>query len=180
MSEHEHKQHAMQMGWGRFAAMIGTSTFIMFFLMYQLVYEADHAMFSVNRLVAALIMGSVMTLVMLGFMWSMYEGKGARIGVLAGGAVLAIVLLSLNRGQVLIGVDDDDARRRLLRHAIASPRIAVMARPQDEHHLPSFRHSARLLDETVTRCIPPAARPGPPLPPARRSRPPAKPAGKYW
>jgi len=46
----------MQMSWGRFAAMIGTSTFIMFFLMYQLVYTFDHATFSLNRLLASLVM----------------------------------------------------------------------------------------------------------------------------
>ena len=43
----------------------------MFFLMYQLVYEADHLTFSVNRLVASFVMGAVMTVVMLGYMWSM-------------------------------------------------------------------------------------------------------------
>ena len=65
----EQNDRMMKMGWGRFAAMIATSTFIMFFLMYQLVYEADHLMFSVNRLVASFVMGSVMAAVMLGFMW---------------------------------------------------------------------------------------------------------------
>ena len=60
--------------WIRFAGMIATSTFIMFFLMYQLVYSTDHATFSMNRLIASLVMGCVMTVVMLGFMWSMYQG----------------------------------------------------------------------------------------------------------
>jgi hypothetical protein len=33
------QQHEMpSMSWGRFAAMIAVSTFIMFFLMYQLIY----------------------------------------------------------------------------------------------------------------------------------------------
>jgi hypothetical protein len=36
--DHPDKQHhKMHMGWGRFAAMIATSSVIMFFLMYQLV-----------------------------------------------------------------------------------------------------------------------------------------------
>ena len=99
----EQNDGKMKMGWGRFAAMIATSTFIMFFLMYQLVYEADHAMFSLNRLVASLVMGSVMTAVMLGFMWSMYEGSGIKMGVLAGAVVLGVVLLFVNRSQALIG-----------------------------------------------------------------------------
>ena len=36
------------MSWWRFAGMIATSTVIMFFLMYQLVYSSDHLMFSLN------------------------------------------------------------------------------------------------------------------------------------
>ena len=74
----DHGQPGMKMGWGRFAAMILTSTVLMFFLMYQLVYSADHAMFSLNRLMSALIMGSLMTAIMLGFMWKMYEGAAQR------------------------------------------------------------------------------------------------------
>ena len=91
----QHKQ--MSMSWWRFAAMIATSTFIMFFLMYQLVYEADHLMFSINRLVASLVMGSVMTIVMLGFMWSMYQGMATKIAVLGVALVAAVALLAINR-----------------------------------------------------------------------------------
>src|SRR3546814_16723680 len=76
------------MGWGRFSAMIAVSTFIMFFLMYQLVYSSEHLMFSLNRLIAAFIMGSVMTMVMLGFMWSMYKGMALKVAVLAGALIL--------------------------------------------------------------------------------------------
>ena len=90
---HQQKQKQMTgMGWGRFAGMIATSTFIMFFLMYQLIYTFDHARFSVNRLVASLVMGCVMTAVMLAFMWSMYRGKGTKIAVL-GSAIAEMQLL---------------------------------------------------------------------------------------
>jgi hypothetical protein len=101
-----HDKQPMKMGWGRFAAMIATSTFIMFFLMYQLVYATDHLTFSVNRLIASLVMGAVMTVVMLGFMWSMYEGMATRIGVLAIATLVGGVLLYVNRSQYLI----DDTR----------------------------------------------------------------------
>jgi hypothetical protein len=107
-----------KMGWGRFAAMIATSTFIMFFLMYQLVYEADHATFSLNRLVASLVMGAVMTVVMLGFMWKMYEGMGTKIGVLAVAASLGAVLLYANRSQALIG-DTAFMKAMIPHHSIA-------------------------------------------------------------
>ena len=127
----DQQKHSMKMGWGRFAAMIATSTFIMFFLMYQLVYEADHAMFSVNRFVAALVMGSVMTVVMLGFMWSMYEGMGTKVAVLAGAALLGAVLLYVNRAQVLI--DDTRFMKSMIPHhsiAINNARKAEISDPR--------------------------------------------------
>ena len=97
----QHK--GMMMSWGMFAATIGTSIFIMFFLMYQLIYSLDHFFFSTNRLVAALIMGATMTAVMLGFMWSMFRGKGVKIAVLLGAVVVALALLVVNRSQTLNG-----------------------------------------------------------------------------
>ena len=119
------------MGWGRFAAMIATSTFIMFFLMYQLVYSAEHVEFSVNRLLAAFVMGAVMTVVMLGYMWSMYEGTGLRIGILTGASLLAVVLLFVNRGQVLIG-DTTFMKSMIPHHSIAinNARKAVIRDPR--------------------------------------------------
>ena len=97
------QQHSMKMGWGRFAAMIAASTVIMFFLMYQLVYSPDHATFSINRLLSSLIMGAVMTVVMLAFMWKMYEGQGTKIAVVSIGAIAALALLAANRNQSLVG-----------------------------------------------------------------------------
>ncbi|KZE35949.1 DUF305 domain-containing protein [Chelatococcus daeguensis] len=106
------------MGWGRFAAMIATSSFIMFFLMYQLVYTFDHAMFSTNRALAALIMGAVMTAVMLGFMWSMYRGTGVKIAVMVCAVVLGALLLVVNRGQWLIN-DTRFMQAMIPHHSIA-------------------------------------------------------------
>jgi hypothetical protein len=95
--------HKMGMSWWRFAAMIAASTVIMFFLMYQLIYTPDHAMFSMNRLIASLVMGCVMAIVMLGFMWPMYRGTAAKIAVLACAALAGAGLLVVNRTQALIG-----------------------------------------------------------------------------
>ena len=99
----DQQKQMMGMSWGRFAAMIAISTVIMFFLMYQLVYSFDHVMFSINRLVSSLVMGSVMTVVMLSFMWSMYKGQAMKVAVLAGALLLAVALLATNRSQALIG-----------------------------------------------------------------------------
>ena len=108
----------MKMGWGRFAAMIAASTVIMFFLMYQLVYSADHAMFSLNRLLSALIMGAVMTVVMLTFMWKMYEGQGIKVAVAAVAALVAVALLATNRSQALVG-DTTFMKAMIPHHSIA-------------------------------------------------------------
>jgi hypothetical protein len=112
------KQGGLTMSWGRLAGMIAVSTAIMFFLMYQLVYSWDHVQFSMNRFLAALIMGCVMTGVMLGFMWSMYRGQSAKIAVVSLAAVGAIALLALNRGQALVG-DVTFMKAMIPHHSIA-------------------------------------------------------------
>lgn len=90
------------MSWARFAAMIATSVAVMFVLMYQLVYAGDHLTFSLNRLLASVLMGFVMVLVMLGFMWPMYQGMRTKVAVLAAAAVLGAITFGMNRGQTLI------------------------------------------------------------------------------
>jgi hypothetical protein len=106
------------MSWGRFALMIAVSTVIMFFLMYQLVYSFDHLRFSVNRVLAALIMGYVMAAVMLAFMWKMYKGLRTKLAVVFGVAAMALILLAMNRGQVLVG-DTAFMRAMIPHHSIA-------------------------------------------------------------
>ncbi|KTD13324.1 DUF305 domain-containing protein [Legionella jamestowniensis] len=119
------------MSWGRFAAMIATSTFIMFFLMYQLIYSFDHAVFSVNRLIASLVMGCVMTIVMLGFMWSMYKGVGTKIGILILAVIGGVILLFVNRSQILI--EDINFMKSMIPHhsiAINNARKASISDPR--------------------------------------------------
>ncbi|MDI5889538.1 DUF305 domain-containing protein [Halomonas rhizosphaerae] len=127
----DEKRQMTGMGWGRFAAMIATSTFIMFFLMYQLVYSFDHAMLSTNRLIASLVMGCVMTVVMLAFMWSMYKGVKTKIGVLVLASLLCVIFLFANRSQSLIG-DDDFMKSMIPHHSIAinSSRKASISDPR--------------------------------------------------
>lgn len=114
----EQKNEMKGMSWGRFAGMIVTSTVIMFFLMYQLIYSIDHATFSMNRLIASLLMGCIMAIVMLGFMWSMYQGQTTKIAVVAVAAVLAVALFSTNRSQALIN-DVSFMRSMIPHHSIA-------------------------------------------------------------
>jgi hypothetical protein len=128
MKEHH---EPMKMSWGRLAAMIGISTVLMFVLMYQLIYTTDHAFFSVNRLVASLVMACVMTIIMVGLMWSMYQGARAKSLLLALAAVGFITLLAMNRSQVLI--DDVSFMRAMIPHhsiAINNARKAHIADPR--------------------------------------------------
>ena len=127
----EHEKQDMSMGWGRFAAMIITSVVVMFFLMYQLVYAWDHATFSRNRMVASLVMGCVMTIIMLGSMWSMYKGKATKMLVLIGAALLGIILLWVNRSQAVI--DDAAFMKSMIPHhsiAINNARKASISDPR--------------------------------------------------
>ena len=127
----DQQKQDMKMGWGRFAAMIAASTVIMFFLMYQLVYSPDHAMFSLNRLLASLIMGGIMTALMLAFMWKMYQPHAVKVAVLAGGLLVAVLLLALNRSQALI--DDTRFMKSMIPHhsiAINNSRRASISDPR--------------------------------------------------
>ena len=150
MDEHEQMHQQKQMkgtGWGRFAAMIATSTVIMFFLMYQLVYSLDHVAFSVNRLVASLVMGCVMTVVMLGFMWSMYEGQSTKITVAVTAALLGVILLFVNRQQAVI----DDVR--FMKSMIPHHSIAINNARKASISDPRVRRLADLIIESQVREI---------------------------
>ena len=114
----EQHDKMMTVSWGKFAAMIATSVVAMFFLMYQLIYSFDHATFSLNRLVASLVMGCIMTLIMLGFMWPMVKGKAAKMAVLVGAVLLGAGILVINRDQTLIG-DEQFMKSMIPHHSIA-------------------------------------------------------------
>lgn len=127
----DQQKQGMSMSWWKFAAMIGSSIVLMFFLMYQLVYSIDHATFSINRLMASLVMGCVMTVIMLVFMWSMYEGKTAKVVVLIAASLLGIALLLMNRSQAL--VEDSSFMRSMIPHhsiAINNARKASISDPR--------------------------------------------------
>lgn len=146
----------MGMSWGRFAAMIAVSVVIMFFLMYQLVYSPDHALFSVNRLMASLVMGCVMTVVMLGFMWKMYEGTGTKIAVVAVASAAGLGLLAMNRAQTLIG-DASFMKSMIPHHSIAinnaskatisDPRVRELADKIIESQVREIAEMKLLIDD---------------------------------
>ena len=142
--------------WIRFAAMIATSTIIMFFLMYQLIYTTDHATFSLNRLIATLVMGAVMTVVMLAFMWSMFSGTRVKIAVIVAAAAVGVTLLFVNRGEVLI--DDESFMTSMIPHhsiainnarkaSISDPRVRELADAIIRAQVLEIEEMKRLLDD---------------------------------
>ena len=114
----QNQNKTMSMSWVRFFVMIAASTLIMFFLMYQLIYSVDHAMFSINRFLASLVMGCVMTVVMLSFMWSMYKGNRIKIAILTVSALVFVSLLLLNRSQAVV-TDVSFMKSMIPHHSIA-------------------------------------------------------------
>jgi Domain of unknown function (DUF305) len=144
------------MGWGRFAAMILTSTAVMVVLMYQLVYDWGHVHFSLNRLIASLVMGCVMVVIMLGFMWTMYRGTTAKVVILVAGVLGAIGLLAVNRSQALI--DDTAFLQSMIPHhsiainnarraSISDPRVRDLADQIIEAQVREIEEMRLLLDD---------------------------------
>ncbi len=105
-------------GYGRFAAMIATSTIVMFGLMYINTYIWDHVRWSETRFYMALLMGGAMAIIMLGFMLNMYKSTQINIGIF----VLAIAVfagsLALVRSQVTVQ-DSSWMRAMIPHHSIA-------------------------------------------------------------
>jgi Na+/proline symporter len=91
------------MSYARFAAMIAASTVVMYGLMYLNTYSVEHVRFSQTRLWMALLMGAVMAVIMLGFMWKMYENRRANVAILLGSAVVFVGALWLVRSQETVG-----------------------------------------------------------------------------
>ena len=92
----------MHMSYWRFAAMIATSTVVMFGLMYIHTYVWDHAYFSETRAWMALLMGAVMAIVMLGYMLNMYKSRTVNLAIFIGAAVMFALTTWLVRSQVTV------------------------------------------------------------------------------
>ncbi|RIV86771.1 DUF305 domain-containing protein [Aurantiacibacter zhengii] len=98
----------------RFMAMVGTSTVIMLGLMYLNTYVIDHVFWSETRFWMMFVMGAVMAVVMLLFMWGMYRNK-AKNWIIIGVAVVTFALsLFLVRSQATI--DDSDYMSAMIPH----------------------------------------------------------------
>jgi len=98
----------------RLAAMLGTSTLLMYFLSFLNTYQPDHIHFSQTRVWMALLMGAAMAFVMLGFMRDMYQDKRRNILVVIIACVCFGGALWLVRSQRT--VDDVAYMRAMIPH----------------------------------------------------------------
>lgn len=107
IAQNETHKDEMKGSYRRFAAMIGTSMIVMFFLMYLHSYQIlDHAWFSETRFFMTLIMGAAMTVIMLAFMLGMYKNSKVNIMIFVGAGVMLLLAIGLVRSQVTVdGVD---------------------------------------------------------------------------
>lgn len=108
----------MQMSYWRFAAMIATSTVIMFGLMYLNTYALEHALWSETRMWMALLMGATMAVIMLLFMLSMYPNKGLNAGILIAAAIMFSLSLWFVRSQSTV-TDVEYMKAMIPHHSIA-------------------------------------------------------------
>ncbi|MCD4712614.1 MAG: DUF305 domain-containing protein [Clostridiales bacterium] len=98
----------------KFAAMILTSTVVMFVFMYLNTYSTDHLFFSETRFYMTLMMGATMAVIMLGYMLHMLTNRRVNIGILVGSIIVFSLSLFLVRSQTT--VDDVSYMKAMIPH----------------------------------------------------------------
>lgn len=132
------------MSYARFAAMVATSTVVMFGLMYLNTYALSHAEYSQTRAWMAVVMGATMGVIMLGFMWSMYKNMKLNLAIIAGCIVAFALALWLVRSQET--VDDVSYMKAMIPHHS----IAIMTSERAHIKDPEVRKLAdRVIDAQI-------------------------------
>lgn len=131
----------------RFAAMIATSTVIMFGLMYLNTYAFEHVYWSETRAYMALIMGATMAIVMMAFMLGMYDHKGVNAAIFAVAALIFAGSLYMVRSQA--SVDQVDWMKAMIPHHS----IAILTSERAELTDPRVRELADEIIEAQRREI---------------------------
>lgn len=163
------------MSYLRFAAMIATSTVVMYGLMYLNTYAVDHVWFSQTRLWMTLIMGGSMALVMMAFMRGMYRSHTLNMAIMLGGVAVFAVSLWLVRSQETVS-DVAYMKAMIPHHSIAimtserahirDPRVRALADDILNSQVREIAEMKRLIGDLERN--PPAAG-APDLPATRRS-----------
>jgi len=148
------------MSYGRFFAMIATSTLVMYGLMYLNTYAIDHVYFSQTRSWMALYMGAVMAIIMLAFMLGMYSNSKVNMAIFAGSALVFAASLYLVRSQDTVG-DVAWMKAMIPHHSIAiltserahisDPRVAELAQQIIEAQRKEIDEMKFLIDDLQAR-----------------------------
>ncbi len=128
------------MSYWRFAAMIATSTVVMFILMYLNTYAVEQIFWSETRAWMALLMGATMAFIMLAFMLSMYKNMPVNLAIFAGSVAVFAGSLWLVRSQAT--VDDVEYMHAMIPHHS----IAIMTSKRAQISDPRVR---KLADEII-------------------------------
>ena len=131
----------------RFAAMIGTSTLLMYGLMYLNTLSVEHVYFNETRAYMALIMGATMTIVMLAFMLHMLGNAVVNALIILAAAALFVLAVWLVRSQAT--VDDVSWMRAMIPHHSIAILTSERARLED----PRVRQLAERIVESQRREI---------------------------
>jgi ABC-type uncharacterized transport system permease subunit len=144
-------------------AMIGTSTVVMFGLMYINTYNIDHVFWSETRFWIAFVMGAAMMVVMLLFMWSMYPNRAKNTLILGVAVLVFSVALWLVRSQTTV-TDTEYMAAMIPHHSIAimtserahirDPRVRKLARDiilAQRREIAQMRYLIAEIDENGVR-----------------------------
>ena len=133
--------------YARFAAMIATSTAVMYVLMFLNTLQWDHVTFSETRAYMALIMGAAMAAIMLAFMLKMHTNSRINLGIFAGSGVVFCVALYLVRSQAT--VDDVGYMKAMIPHHS----IAILTSERARINDPRVRTLANKIIESQRKEI---------------------------
>ncbi|SIQ74132.1 DUF305 domain-containing protein [Domibacillus enclensis] len=142
--------------YAKFGVMIATSTILMYVFMYFNVFQLDHIFFSETRAYMALMMGSVMAIVMLVFMWNMYDKRRLNTLILAGSAAVLVLSIWLMRSQSTVE-DVSWMKAMIPHHSIAiltseranlsDPRVQELANSIIEAQRKEIDEMKKLIEE---------------------------------
>ncbi|MEN3976969.1 DUF305 domain-containing protein [Emcibacter sp. SYSU 3D8] len=162
------------MSYMRFAAMIATSTLLMFGLMYLNTYALGHVEYSQTRMWMAVVMGASMAVVMMGFMWRMYGNARLNVAIVAVSLAAFAGALWLVRSQETVS-DVSYMKAMIPHHSIAimtserahirDPDVRRLADGIIEAQVREIRQMQQMIDRLEARPVPDGA---PDLPPERR------------
>lgn len=115
----------------RFAAMIATSTIVMFGLMYLNTYELNDVFFSETRVYMAFMMGAAMAIIMLAFTLHMHRSRRMNSAIFVASAIVFALALWLVRSQSTI--EDVSWMKAMIPHhsiAILTSERATLSDPR--------------------------------------------------